>query len=91
MPEENPYRMLDDGPAAGLGPAYDVVPLTAGENGDVPTQGYRGLLVASGGTANITTAKGELRDSVPLQTGYNPIRIKALRVGGTATGIWGQI
>ena len=68
-------------------PARKVVPLTRG----VPfTDGpCRSLLVGAAGTANITDGDGFDRDNVPLQQGYNPLVVTALRVGGTANDFWG--
>lgn len=47
-----------------------------------------GLLVNADGTANLTFLDGSTLDAVPLQKGYNPIVVKAVRVGGSATGIF---
>lgn len=66
-------------------PADDYVLVTKGVALPGPC---RGLLVGTAGTANLTTVGGENRDNVPLQAGYNPMVVSAVRSGGTADGIW---
>lgn len=48
----------------------------------------RGLLVGTAGTANLQDVRGTNRANVPLQQGYNPLRCKQVRTGGTASDIW---
>ena len=48
----------------------------------------RGLLVGTAGTANITMLDGNVCTDVPLQAGYNPIAVRHVNTGGTATDIW---
>ena len=55
----------------------------------LPLGPCRALLVGTPGTANLTQPNGTTRDDVPLQAGYNPLEISALRAGGTADNIWG--
>ncbi len=66
-------------------PAFDIE--LAVEDADFTHQA-RCLLVGSGGTANIKKADGTVVNSVPLQTGYNPIQCEAIMAGGTASNIW---
>lgn len=47
----------------------------------------RGVLVGAAGTADITTAAGELLPAFPLQQGYNPISVTKITLG-TATGVY---
>lgn len=47
-----------------------------------------GLLVGTAGTANLMDADGNTLANVPLQAGYNPIRVMQVRTGGTADDIW---
>lgn len=49
--------------------------------------GCRGILCGTPGTANITVAGAALAN-VPLQQGYNPIRVQSVEAGGTATDLW---
>lgn len=48
----------------------------------------RGLLVGTAGTANLMQLDGTVRANVPLQQGYNPLAVKQVRTGGTASDIW---
>lgn len=57
-------------------------------NQDLPNGVSLGLLVGTAGTANIVDESGALCPDVPLQQGYNPIRCKQIRTGGTADNIW---
>ena len=68
-------------------PALDVVPVTKADAA-LPGGACRGLLVGVAGTANLMTASGQIRASVPLQVGYNPIQCIQVRTGGTASDIW---
>lgn len=64
-----------------------IVPVTKAD-ADLTNGVTRGLLVGTAGTANIQDAYGNTRASVPLQQGYNPLRCKQVRTGGTASDIW---
>lgn len=68
-------------------PAEKAVLLTKA-NVDLTAQ-PRGLLVGTAGTANLMFPDGSTGANVPLQQGYNPIRVRQLQTGGTATDIWG--
>jgi len=48
----------------------------------------RALLVGTPGTANIMDATGAIQADVPLQQGYNPLKVLQVRTGGTADDIW---
>lgn len=48
----------------------------------------RGLLVGTAGTANLMDAEGNTLANVPLQAGYNPLAVRQVRTGGTASDIW---
>lgn len=67
-------------------PARGAIKLTKGAA--LPKPNCRALLVGVGGTANVTDANGNVCANLPLQQGYNPIRIKAIAAGGTADDIW---
>ena len=47
-----------------------------------------GLLVTTAGLATLTMADNLVVTAVPLQIGYNPIRIKMVATGATAGGIF---
>lgn len=55
---------------------------------DLPGSITRGLLVGTAGTANLMQPDGTVRANVPLQAGYNPLQVKQVRTGGTASDIW---
>jgi hypothetical protein len=68
-------------------PAQGVDPVTKAD-ADLPEGPCRALLVGVGGTANIMDARGKILTNVPLQLGYNPIAVRQVRLGGTASNIW---
>jgi hypothetical protein len=55
---------------------------------DLPNGVCRCLLVGVSGTANLVDASGITRTNVPLQQGYNPLRVIKVLDGGTARDIW---
>jgi ABC-type uncharacterized transport system permease subunit len=55
---------------------------------DLPNGTCAGLLVGTAGTLNVMDASGAIVANVPVQAGYNPIRVKQVRAGGTATSIF---
>lgn len=69
-------------------PAAKYAPVTPDDVNPLPGGDCRCLLVGTGGTANLVQPDGTLRTNVPLQTGYNPLIVKQVKTGGTATGIW---
>ncbi len=62
--------------------------VTKNDNADLPDGICRGLLVGTAGTANLHDMRGNLRSNVPLQQGYNPLRVRRVRTSGTADNIW---
>lgn len=78
---------MDRGPVQPIGPARDLRPVAKGSD-SLPGGAARGLLVGTAGTANLVTEQGGVRNDVPLQQGYNPIRVLAVLAGGTADDIW---
>lgn len=74
---------------AGLSsPARVLRSVTKNDASDLPDGTCRALLVGSGGTANLVDAGGNELTGVPLQTGFNPVRIARVKTGGTASDIW---
>jgi len=69
-------------------PARVLKPVTKSDSTDLPDGTCRAILVGSGGTANIIDASGNDLAGVPLQTGFNPVRVSRVKTGGTATDIW---
>ena len=55
---------------------------------NLPNGDCRGLLVGVAGTANLLEPDGWVRDGVPLQAGFNPLRARQVRPGGSAQNIW---
>jgi hypothetical protein len=72
--------------AAKEGPATRFILVTKGEA--LALGPCRALCCGSAGTVNLTQIDGTERDNYPLQTGYNPIEVSEVRVGGTADDIW---
>ena len=68
------------GPAERMELVVKGSPLTSGT-------GCRGILCGTPGTANITVA-GQALVNVPMQQGYNPIRVQSVQAGGTADNMW---
>lgn len=64
-------------------PADTVVAVTASDSTDLPGGTCRGLLVGTAGAAKITDGVGNVVNAVPLQAGYNPLRVTRI----WATGI----
>lgn len=83
MPKDITFAAGDPSSA----PADDYVPVTKADT-DLPDGVCRGLLVGTGGTANLQTKDGTTRANVPLQAGYNPLVCKQVRTGGSASDIW---
>lgn len=67
--------------------ARAIWPVTKADE-DIPRGICRGLLVGTGGTANLMDGEGNVHANVPLQQGYNPIQVAQVRTGGTASDIW---
>ncbi len=68
-------------------PATKIIKLTQ-QAGDIPTGSPRGLLCGTAGTFTGVDAEGNAITSLPLQQGYNPIRVR-MWTGGTASDVWG--
>lgn len=72
-----------------VSPANSVVPVTPSDSVDLPQGWARGLLVGTSGTAKITDGSGAIVTGVPLQAGYNPIRVQRVwSTGTTAAAIY---
>lgn len=69
-------------------PASILAPVTRSDTADLPDGDCRSLLVGQAGTANLIDVSGGTRINVPLQQGFNPIRVRRLLTGGTAADIW---
>jgi hypothetical protein len=68
-------------------PLLDYVPVTPGA-GDLPDGPCRAILATAAGTVNLTTIAGDQRNGVPVNAGVNPLAARAIRAGGTATGLF---
>jgi hypothetical protein len=84
MATRPPAARADDASTASV---RRYVPVTKA-NSDLPNGPCRGLCVGTAGTANLTEVDGTPRDNFPLQPGYNPLEVKQVRTGGTASDIW---
>lgn len=69
-------------------PSGNFPKVTKSDTVDIPGGPTRGLLVGTAGTATVIDATGATRTDVPLQAGYNPLRVKRIKTGGTADDIW---
>lgn len=54
---------------------------------DLPSGPCRALLVGTAGTATVIDTEGGTATNIPLQTGYNPIRVSKVTFG-TAADVW---
>lgn len=72
--------------ASGLdSPASKIASVTSGVN---LTAGVcRALLVGTAGTATVIDAEGNTSTDIPLQAGYNPLRVSKVTFG-TAANVW---
>lgn len=64
-------------------PSCKVVEVASG----VPFDTCRSLLVGTAGTATVIDADGNTATDIPLQAGYNPIRVTKVTFG-TAADVW---
>jgi hypothetical protein len=71
--------------SAESGPAEFVELITKGAA--LPKGKCRSILCGTAGTINFTIA-GVAKTNVPLQQGYNPIRVDSVEAGGTCSDIW---
>lgn len=62
--------------------------VTPSDTVDLPDGISQGLIVGTAGSANLVMADGSAADGVPLQAGYNPLQVKRVKTGGTASNIW---
>ncbi|NJM33988.1 MAG: hypothetical protein HC850_03940 [Rhodomicrobium sp.] len=81
----NPFSSHNGGLNA---PASRIVPITPDDDSDLPEGTCRALLVGTAGTATLIDASGTERTGVPLQQGFNPIGVRRVKTGGTATNLW---
>jgi hypothetical protein len=73
----------------GLDSPAGIIAAVTKADADLPAPGVtRALLVGTAGTANLKDAAGNTLANVPLQQGYNPLRVMQVRTGGTASDIW---
>jgi hypothetical protein len=66
-------------------PATKIAQVTSGV--DLAGGPCRALLVGTAGTATVVDAEGNTATNVPLQQGYNPIRVSKVTFG-TASDVW---
>lgn len=73
------HLVRDDDPAGAIVQVSTGVDLTSGI--------CRALLVGTAGTATVVDAEGNTSMNIPLQAGYNPLRVSKVTFG-TAADIW---
>lgn len=78
-----PLTIIGDGPS---GPAQSIVALTLA-NSVIPTT--KAVLCGTAGTLNGLDEFGVVFTGLPLQQGYNPLRVSQVSTGGTAANLWG--
>ncbi len=69
-------------------PAFKLIPVSPDDDNDLPEGICRALLVGTAGSATLIDASGAERSGVPLQQGYNPIGVRRVKLGGTASNLW---
>jgi len=67
--------------------AYDYITVTKDDNSDLPEGICRALLVGVAGTLTLVTPDGREVVDVPVAQGYNPLFVRRVKLGGTATNI----
>ena len=75
--------ILNDGPT---GPAQRIVSLTPANSVIATT---KAILCGTAGTLNGLDEYGNAFTGLPLQAGYNPLRVSQVSTGGTAANLWG--
>ncbi|MBR0903360.1 hypothetical protein [Bradyrhizobium liaoningense] len=73
------YRPALDSPASKIAAIVSGTTFAAGT--------CRALLVGTAGTATVVDAEGNTATNIPLQVGYNPIRVSKVTLG-TASNVW---
>lgn len=66
-------------------PATKIAAVTSGV--DLADGVCRALLVGTAGTATVVDASGGTSEAIPLQAGYNPLRVSKVTLG-TAANVW---
>ena len=70
-------------------PGSKIVAVSANDSTDLPDGTCRALLVGTAGAATVIDAEGNTSLLIPLQAGYNPIRVSRVKSTGlTAANIW---
>ena len=70
-------------------PKGRIVAVTAADNADLTKGTCAALLVGTAGAADIVDEFGNAASAVPLQQGYNPIRVRRIKSTNlTASNIW---
>lgn len=72
-----------------VAPASAIIAVSAHDTNELTYGTCRGLLVGTAGAATVVDGEGNTATLVPLQAGYNPIRVKIVKSTGlTAANIW---
>lgn len=79
------------GPVSNTDPAGKIVAVSASDTVDIYADGRpcRALLVGTAGAATVIDAGGATSLLIPLQAGFNPLRVTRVKLTGlTAANIW---
>lgn len=63
-----------------VSPSTRIVSVTPDDDNDLPNGRCRALLVGTGGSADIIDGEENSVSGVPLQTGYNPISVRRVKL-----------
>lgn len=74
--------VMSDGPS---GPAQGILPITPANTTIATT---KAILCGTTGTLNGIDEFGNAFTGLPLQQGYNPLRLTQVSTGGTAANLW---
>lgn len=96
MPAKRAVDADKRGPIRNADPADSITAVVKSDTNDVWGVAYnattsrpcRGLLVGTAGSATVIDANGNTAALIPLQQGYNPIRVKQIKNVGDAGDIW---
>ena len=69
----------------GVGAAQKIAAVVSGQ--DFADGACRSLLVGTAGTATVIDFDGNTLTDIPLQQGYNPLRVRRVTLG-TAANVW---
>jgi hypothetical protein len=69
-------------------PSGKIVKINSGDDLALANGATRGLLVGVAGTATVIDMTGATLTNIPLQQGYNPLRVRKVTFG-SCSDVWG--